>query len=264
MRAAGPLGRYITHYVNQGGDHLNVMFGDNHATNPNALTLLRGVAWVSDHEQDDVKKAESKLRDLISNKAHPHHLLEAANRRRETAVRQLVARGAMVKVFEANAVDQMVVGLGDETPREYGLRLHGTYGAPILPGQSIKGAAAQVAREDDANKEGVTPVFGGPERGWVAFLDALPRPLPAKTRPLTTDVLTPHGEEWEQPVPVPFLAVGSSQKFVVYLVASGPDAEALLDLYAGDWLTEALIDGGLGAKTSSGYGYMHVTDQAFE
>ncbi len=110
-------------------------------------------------------------------------------------------------------------------------------------------------------------------RGAVAFLDAVPD-LDTGVA-VSADVLTPHvreyytggstGEpdtdsgdsqrkppaEYWNPVPLPFLTVGSGG-WVTHIV--GTDAYAVRR--AADALVEAVDDIGVGAKTAAGYGYL--------
>lgn len=252
MRAAGPLGRYIGH----GEKGLRVDLGDGKAAkNTNAQILIRRVSWVADENGHDDTLADEQLRYVAAKHMFPTSLLEAATRRRETAVERLAERGAHVMEVVVNPVDRMVLGLGDATPTEIGFRLHGTYGTPILPGQSLKGVTAAASREDEDDRTDRAVVFGdGKRRGAVMFLDALPTGAAARGR-VTPDVLTPHGDEWEQPNPVSFLTATHSLKFRAHLVTTGTQDEADAAI---KWLTAGLEEIGIGAKTSSGYGYMEV------
>ena len=99
--------------------------------------------------------------------------------------------------------------------------------------------------------------------GTAVFMPAFPcdengNPAPAK---LKVDILTPHGNDWTDPVPNPFpvVAKNTSFKFAVGPVDafhsdSVPDARA--------WLEKGLLNGGLGAKTAAGYGVFSVAGKA--
>lgn len=250
MRAAGPLGRYVRH-AEKG---VRVDLGDGYAEHPNAQTLLRRVSWVADENGHDGKLADRDLRYVTAKRMFPPELLRAATLRRVAAAERLAERGAHVTEVVVNPVDRMVLGLGDATPTEIGFRLHGTYGTPVLPGQSLKGVTAAASREDGEDRTDRTAVFGdGKRRGAVMFLDALPAGTAGDL--VTPDVLTPHGEEWEQPNPVFFLTATRSLKFRAHLVVTGTQADADA---ANKWLKKGLEEIGIGAKTSSGYGYMEV------
>lgn len=85
-----------------------------------------------------------------------------------------------------------------------------------------------------------------------------------KDRPYAVDVLTVHQKsyydakgwnahpnDWENPVPVSFLTVRPGARFL--LAASGPDAWVRL---AFSLLRDALVEWGVGGKTTSGYGHI--------
>jgi CRISPR type III-B/RAMP module RAMP protein Cmr6 len=167
---------------------------------------------------------------------------------------------------------RLVVGLGLPSPLETGFLFDRLTGCPYLPGSSVKGllrATARLVRQGEL--AGDKPfwdlhferIFGPeitpgttPKTGNAIFYDAFPARWPS----LELDVLTPHyGKyyrdsttppgDWDNPVPVPFLAVKVGTTFHFYVQADGPDFESLKQLLglALDWL-------GIGAKKSSGYG----------
>ncbi len=109
-------------------------------------------------------------------------------------------------------------------------------------------------------------------RGRVRFLDALPADSPVT---VTVDVLTPHVKpyydaiassqenqkipppaEYHQPVPVHFLTV-SGGRFSAAVVGENEQETA----QAAQWLCEAVTELGVGAKTSSGYGYLNAKEE---
>jgi CRISPR-associated protein Cmr6 len=178
---------------------------------------------------------------------------------------------------------RLVVGLGTENVLETGLRLHHTYGVPIIPGSALKGVASHYCHEvwgqrhnENASQANTlfrrgekyhSLLFGTTEDGGViTFHDAwlLPQSLDGSLR---LDVMTPHHPNWQtgeapptdfdSPNPVSFLSVTGT--FEVRLSWSGPAAtpedraEAWTEL-AMQLLREALAEWGVGGKTSSGYG----------
>ena len=166
---------------------------------------------------------------------------------------------------------RLIVGLGSENILETGIRLHHTYGVPVLPGSALKGLAAHFcstvwgAEVDQYKRDSAYHklLFGATdESGCITFHDGWL--TPDSHDPLRIDVMTPHHPEWtdgkktptdfDSPVPVPFLSVEG--KFYVCVAWNGPDS-----LHASAWterameiLTLALADWGIGGKTSSGYG----------
>ncbi len=204
-------------------------------------------------------------------------LLQAVAVRRRAAIASLAASmGAASMGLESATVElapeaALLTGAGTGGIRDVGIELHGTYGWPILPGSTLKGVTREYARDEAA---GVSPgtqraLFGEVTAdgetipGRVTFLDALPGPGGVR---VAEHVLTPHTRgyrdadpasddvevpgEYINPVPIPFLAVEHGC-FVVHLL--GPPG--LLD-EAVRLLVDAVADLGVGAKTSSGYGYL--------
>ncbi|ACA60314.1 type III-B CRISPR module RAMP protein Cmr6 [Candidatus Desulforudis audaxviator] len=171
--------------------------------------------------------------------------------------------GAACRVAEV--LGRIAVGLGEESVLETSVALHHTYGVPYIPGSALKGLAASFARQylgDDwqANAGAYKTVFGDTDTaGYVIFFDALPLP---GSRLLYPDVITVHHEgyyqkgdkppaDWDSPNPVPFLS--ATGKYLVAL--AGPDAwvKAAFEI-----LQYALLNLGVGAKTSSGYGRLRL------
>lgn len=176
----------------------------------------------------------------------------------------------------ATVQGRMVVGLGDESVLETSIRLHHTYGVPYIPGSALKGLAAHYARNclteewtPDSDtfcylSRAYTTVFGTPDHaGYLTFFDALYVPgSGVKGQVLYPDVITVHHQDyyagkpsapadWDSPNPVPFLSATGS-----YLVAlAGPEAWVAATFTI---LGQALQTMGIGAKTSSGYGRMHL------
>ena len=179
----------------------------------------------------------------------------------------------------------LVVGLGSKSVLEAGIRLHHTYGLPMIPGSALKGLASHYCnrcwgqwgvqdppRENRLfrrNEKGSHHelLFGTTNDGGViAFHDAWITPESLRKAGLMLDVMTPHHPAWQieggapptdldKPAPVPFLSVSGTFRVCVSWV--GPrdfqQAEKWTEL-AFCLLTEALAEWGIGGKTSSGYG----------
>jgi CRISPR-associated protein Cmr6 len=187
---------------------------------------------------------------------------------------------------------RLIVGLGSENVLETGLRLHHTYGVPIIPGSALKGLASHYCDEiwgqrhlgdnapqdnkrfrrkrpaDELEGDYHRLLFGTTEDGGViTFHDAWIVPESLADGALRLDVMTPHHPKWQtneapptdfdSPVPVTFLSVAGT--FDVRISWSGPahtppeKAKGWTD-FAMEILREALAEWGVGAKTSSGYG----------
>jgi CRISPR type III-B/RAMP module RAMP protein Cmr6 len=166
---------------------------------------------------------------------------------------------------------RLVIGLGLPSPIETGFLFDRLTGCPYLPGSSVKGLLRATARlvqqgelagDKDFWDKNLDRVFGpeispesAPRTGEAIFYDAFPAGWPV----LEVDVLTPHygryyredvaPGDWDNPVPVAFLAVAAGTPFDFYIQAEATDLGQLETLIATglDWL-------GIGAKKSAGYG----------
>ncbi len=199
-------------------------------------------------------------------------LYDASYRRWQVTLMEL---GAQTREMEV--VYRLAAGHGGKNASESGLTLHHSYGVPIVPGSSLKGAAAAFADKRLSDLWGATSdayktLFGTTEEaGYITFLDALP--LPNKWQ-LLSDVLTVHhrqyyqaGEkepdipqpaDWDSPTPVSFLSVRGSF-LIALLPAAGAEGWAKV---AFEILQKALAEQGVGGKTSSGYGRLTMKARA--
>jgi len=172
---------------------------------------------------------------------------------------------------DLQTVGRLIVGLGSENVLETGIRLHHTYGIPILPGSALKGLSAHYCDQawgmtDEKFKKGKPYhqlLFGTTDdSGCITFQDAWL--VPDTPEPLRMDVMTPHHPEWldgsvaptdfDSPTPVPFLSV--TGRFRVAVAWHGPEhaeAKRWTEL-ALSLLKQALAEWGIGSKTTSGYG----------
>ena len=177
---------------------------------------------------------------------------------------------------ELHTIGRLIVGLGSENVLETGIRLHHTFGMPIIPGSALKGLAAHYcdqvwgATDKQFNKDGPYHelLFGTTDDcGCIVFHDAWFVP-DSESNPMQLDVMTPHHPEWfdgsvpptdfDSPIPVPFLSVSGG--FRVALTWHGPEHEE-----ANKWtnlafslVKEALSEWGIGGKTTSGYGRLDI------
>jgi CRISPR type III-B/RAMP module RAMP protein Cmr6 len=197
---------------------------------------------------------------------------------------------------DLQTVGRLIVGLGTENVLETGIRLHHTYGMPILPGSALKGLAAhycdQVLGVSDPKFRKHTPEQDKAYRNWLAGKgpkpeDSFHRLLFGTTddsgciifhdgwfvpdsekEPLRLDVMTPHHPKWldgsvpptdfDSPTPVPFLSVVG--RFHVAVSWHGPEHEQSRKWteFALNLLRDALFHWGVGGKTTSGYGRLAV------
>ena len=176
-------------------------------------------------------------------------------------------------VFVSGTVrGRLVTGLGAETVMENGLRLHFTYGTPVIPGSTLKGVlrAAMPHEHRDAQAKDKRNyewyLFGDQDHEGAARIeDAWWVPPAGIGKPLALDVLTPHHAaymrkqgpptDFDEPVPVQFLTVGAKQKFLFVIEAPTPAWKR----YMYGLLKDALLHEGVGAKRSAGYGVVEVS-----
>jgi CRISPR-associated protein Cmr6 len=160
----------------------------------------------------------------------------------------------------------VVVGLGAESVLETSIRLHRIYGFPIIPGSPLKGLArayakliARVEEEDPVFQE----IFGtaSPEAraGRVIFLDAIPATPKVE---LELDVMNPHYSEYYRgrdippadylnPIPIYFLTIAPGSEFLFAVISESAELASQAEI----WLRHGLMELGVGAKTTAGYGY---------
>jgi len=170
---------------------------------------------------------------------------------------------------KASVEGRLCVGLGGEAVLETAITLHRTYGLPYIPGSALKGLAARYAHkhlEGDGWRKGGeahTIMFGNTKSaGYLTFFDALYVAGSGRHgKALWPDVITVHHPEyyqghkppadWDSPIPVPFLSATGE-----YLIAIGGDEAWAKKAF--EILCLALLEEGVGAKTSSGYGRMRM------
>lgn len=176
---------------------------------------------------------------------------------------------------------RLIVGLGNKGVIDAGLRLHHTYGLPLIPGSALKGLVSHYCHEvygnaDEQYHRGKgyhNLLFGTTDDGGVIrFEDAWVHPDSLADQGLFMDVMTPHHQKWQtdeevaptdfdSPIPVPFLSVAGC--FHIVVCWQGPEhaqAEAWTKR-AMELLQGALAEWGVGGKTSSGYGRLAAAER---
>lgn len=189
---------------------------------------------------------------------------------------------------------RLLLGHGEPSAAEVGLKVHHTWGVPVIPGSALKGLLHHyltITYDDDHNFKGVTwdgsritkgpgkaihALFGGPEAtgdgptdkaaaGFVTFHDALYKPGSApENQPYAADVLTVHQKSYndskgdkppnDYDSPTPIGFLTVRPKVQFLVALSGP--EKFVEL-AFQKLDDALKEWGIGGKTSAGYGRMN-------
>jgi CRISPR-associated protein Cmr6 len=239
---------------------------------------LNKLSSVGDMEvqQDALKKVVSSYR------AEP--LLDSLFTRRATTLDALDAQRLLMATRGSLTLHLSRLGALENA----GIALHPVYGFVYLPGSGIKGLvrayAETVWAPDQADSEtawrqiekafGWSPGSERHKRGWrpnsveaqegavagrLVFHDAWPTRWPS----LIVDVVNNHHPgyydgkddpgDWEDPIPVYFLAVGPGNRFDFAISDRKHGDSELLKLACG-WLRDALTIEGAGAKTAAGYG----------
>ncbi|MCL6536310.1 MAG: type III-B CRISPR module RAMP protein Cmr6 [Armatimonadetes bacterium] len=175
--------------------------------------------------------------------------------------------------FTVQAAAPIAVGLGDASPLEVGIRLHHTYGMPLLPASALKGLCRRVARllrhDSKLSDEAIDALFGFSRdtqaaAGAGVFYDAWYDPDSVGGAPFHRDVITVHhpayygsGEvaptDFDDPTPVPFLVIKPGARFLCVLDAPNRQWAD----FAQKMLLWGLENLGVGAKTNAGYGYLN-------
>jgi CRISPR-associated protein Cmr6 len=171
----------------------------------------------------------------------------------------------LTTAIDLQTVGRLIVGLGTENVVETGIRLHHTYGMPIIPGSALKGLAAHYCdqiwgerdsenpsentfkfraerEEDKKSNDKADPnkpfefhqfLFGTTKKsGHIVFHDAWFIPDVEK-EPLKLDVMTPHHPKWlngEEPPtdfdsPIPVPFLSVAGKFHVAVSWHGQDSD---------------------------------------
>ena len=176
--------------------------------------------------------------------------------------------------FTVQAAAPIAIGLGNASPLEVGIRLHHTYGMPLLPASALKGLCRRVARllrhDSKLSDEATDALFGFSRdtqaaAGAVVFYDAWYDPDSVDGAPFHRDVITVHHPayysdgktpptDFDDPTPVPFLVIKPGAQFLCVLDA--PD-HRWAD-FAQKMLLWGLENLGVGAKTNAGYGYFRL------
>jgi CRISPR-associated protein Cmr6 len=231
-------------------------------------------------------------------------VLRELDRRARKAAATLTQKGSDVLEIEARQVERLVSGQGDHHALEAGFRLHPVFGVPFLPGSGLKGALRHALLLRLASEQGLPDLseetlesaprrlrdimrslFGtaikdarAEERslradrvdsdhaGRVIALDAFP--LEGAKSLVEADVLTPHLNDYQNPVPVPYLVVpvGVRWRFVVALAPPWKGAQEQACPEESGLLRQALEDAltlfGLGGKTGAGHGRFRIEKKA--
>jgi CRISPR-associated protein Cmr6 len=240
--------------------------------NPHLLLYryLYGGKIEKDKDKDKEIDKVTPLKTFIS-KADTN-IVKHIRARQKAAIEQMTRYKSVTRTFQL--VDRMVVGLGIPSSFENGLLLDWVHGVPYINGDAIKGAARSYASEpnQEIDSQQFTQIFGTQKEktdqikaGKVIFFNAYPV---SDSNLFDIDILTNHypgyytGQDieppgdWHSPNPVPFLAIRPEVSFEFTVMSEYEE----LAIQAMDWLENALIKRGMGAKKRVGYGHFLGTD----
>src|SRR5271165_1545338 len=237
---------------------------------------LDKLSFERDGDTGAKKSALDRSRHSYADKRTHKHLVRSCER--QWSFRELLRRQHGAHYHEVHLINctRLLLHLGRASVLEnVGLASERSTGLPIVPGTAVKGIVstwacweanllpdgalpATIAKRDQDRARfaslaerilGSNAERGSTAGGEIIFLDGVPMTPPK----LVLDILTPHGRG--NPLPNPFLALDPGTRWVFSFLARPRHggAKELLQR-AADWLTEALTQVGLGAKTAAGYG----------
>lgn len=231
---------------------------DRRDLNP-SLFYAKFAAWQVDETPDKEKHVER----MIKLGGWPASL---------SALAEYLQKGAD-RTFLMKTATRLLIGRANPSVFEQGIAIHPLWGLPFLSGSSVKGVVRHWAMETGQDETLIQIVFGSePEtdinksKGQIVFFDA----VPLQGKCLEKEVLTPHYPDYyhgdadlpsdtENPDIFFLPAVKRGIKFRFSIKLSLKDADTtegkdILDL-SETWIKSALIEFGIGSKTSSSYGY---------
>lgn len=167
----------------------------------------------------------------------------------------------------AKIVGRLYTGLSGATALETGISVHHTYGMPMPPGSSVKGAVSSYAENIGIDEKIRQVLFGDEDNaGAVVWHDAWWIPT-AGSSPFAGEIITTHHQEYyngnqdiadEMESPVPNQQIATQGSF--YFAVEGVN-KAWAD-FANQLLFQMLENQGMGSKTASGYGYFAYDEEA--
>jgi CRISPR-associated protein Cmr6 len=230
------------------------------------LWLARG--WKSFTKSEGDEQQNGKAGHLnVACRQKPSTLYAQAYQRWQEAT----AEPARFRRLYARLDQRLFIGLTAASAIETGVCTSHSYGMPMLPGSSVKGAARAYAGAIGVPPDYLAALFGEDEDSaqtgqrtagagtlvwhdswWIPEKDAFP---------FVREVVTVHHQQYyagmgeatdfDSPVPNAQIAVQGS----FYFVVEGDPAWAQIAL---DLLQNALSETGIGAKRAAGYGFMTI------
>lgn len=252
---------------------------------------LQAHLWYQVHYNQLKNSDNYKPKKINSFDVHPiiQKLGTQVNEQRISALLEL--SNVHIRKLKAKLTKAIVHGLGAEHVRETSFSIHPVYGFPYIPGSSIKGLVrswfieafldgdeTQFHSSDRQLAEVGREIFGvQDQQGVVQFMDSY---MFDKVK-IASDIMTPHFSEYYggkrpasdtlSPVPISFYTVEVPEIEFLFSVRGERNSKypkEIIGNMVSDWTKNALVELGLGAKTSSGYGFFQevidVTEQELQ
>lgn len=231
------------------------------------LLMAKGFSATLDNECPDTDKAEHI--ESIVQKGNVQARQKGAYQATFDHWRVVLSQLPYTESFGMALNSALFIGNSRDNALETNCTFHHVHGVPLIPGSSIRGMLRHYLLDMGVGAEQLTFLFGsevgessdpeGRRAGVLVFHDAMWVPE-SRHGPLCFDILTPHhGEYYGQqgkveatdfdvPVPVPQLGVQGDFWFAFSCAHAG--WRALVK----DLLVKALVESGVGSKTTLGYG----------
>jgi len=177
------------------------------------------------------------------------------------------------RTFSMKTATRLLIGRANPSVFEQGIAIHPLWGFPFLAGSSVKGAVRHWAMETEKDETLIRTIFGSEpdtdtdkSKGQIVFFDA----IPLQSNCLEKEVFAPHYPNYysgkadlpsdaEKPniFLLPAVKRGINFKFSIKLSMKTAESSEGKDIlkHAETWIKSALIEFGIGSKTSSSYGY---------
>lgn len=260
QQSLGAIGKVISAVGNDRGRYYNLSGASGFNTN----ILTKRLAW-ADTNRDHYSDGLFGWLDANENRIGDKRILDAIALRDREHLSTVAARpGKAAAVITAKTIWRLLINASPETtPHGTGISLHDIHGHPLIPSSSLRGTAAR------QNPNTADLVFGRVEGNEAVGLIAVGDGQPCDPVQLCWDAITPHSDsydeangawpnEWGEPTPVSTLAIDENTTFRFTLWTTSHDHASRDHLEtAVELLSTALTRNGIGAKTSSGYGYFH-------
>jgi CRISPR-associated protein Cmr6 len=241
-------------------DTTQALLAEGHCDNF-GLLLDRYLAFATDRGQVKLLRELTDRSALVPEFTRQKELIDAYSARWRKAAEEM---GAIT--FTARTHWRVVVGKGTNLILEAGIVLHPVFGFPIVPATSLKGVSRTYAQwvlerpEEERNALLGMADADEPRCGDLVFLEGSPVASPVVERDVINPLFGSYYRDGKtppanylSPQPLFFLALAAGCLYQFGVASLSGDLEAARQGVR--WLQGALVNLGVGAKTSAGYGY---------